>query len=135
EKVFRDLHELKLGSEGEPTVLRFSVEAQAMFREWMTEIQIEARSGKLSPVLESHLLKMPKTVASLALIFELIEGGRFEVGKTATLRALAWADYLRSHANRLYSSGTTMIEDGARLILERRHQLPDEFTVRDIYRK
>ena len=28
-----------------------------------------------------------------------------------------------------------MIEDGARLILERRHQLPDEFTLRDIYRK
>ncbi len=135
EKVFRDLHDLQLGSPGEPTVLRFSVAAQAMFREWMTEIQTEARSGKLSPVLESHLLKMPKTVASLALIFELIDGGRFEVGEHSTLRALAWADYLRSHANRLYSSGNTMIEDGARLILERRHQLPDEFTVRDIYRK
>lgn len=135
EKVFRDLHELKLGSEDEPTVLHFSAEAQAMFREWMTEIQMEARSGKLSPVLESHLLKMPKTVASLALIFEMIEGGRFEVGQTATLRALAWADYLRSHANRLYSSGNTMIEDGARLILERRHQLPDEFTVRNVHQK
>src|SRR5690606_23794554 len=47
----------------------------------------------------------------------------------------AWADYLRSHANRLYSSGDTMIEDGARLILERRHQLPDEFTMRSVYRK
>ena len=50
-------------------------------------------------------------------------------------RALAWADYLRSHANRLYSSGSSMIEDGARLILERRHQLPAEFTARDIYKK
>ena len=124
QKVFRDLHELQFGSSEDPRVLRFSASAQAMFREWMTEIQTEARSGKLSPVLESHLLKMPKTVASLALIFELIEGGRFEVGETSTLRALAWADYLRSHANRLYSSGNTMIEDGARLILERRHQLP-----------
>lgn len=134
-KVFRDLHELQLGSPDEPTVLRFSPSAQAMFREWMTEIQTDARSGNLSPVLESHILKMPKTVASLALIFELIEGGRFEVGEQSTLRALAWADYLRSHATRLYSSGNTMIEDGARLILERRHQLPDEFTAREIQRK
>jgi hypothetical protein len=37
-----------------------------MFKQWMTEIQTEARSGKLSSVLESHILKMPKTVAALA---------------------------------------------------------------------
>lgn len=135
EKVFRDLHELQLGSPDQPTVLRFSAAAQAMFQEWMTEIQTEARSGKLSPVLEAHLLKMPKTVASLALIFELIDGGRFEVGENSTLRALAWADYLRSHANRLYSSGNTVIEDGARLIIERRDQLPQQFTAREIQRK
>lgn len=135
EKVFRDLYGLALGKDDEPTVLHFSAAAQAMFQEWMTEIHTEALSGKLSPILQSHLLKMPKTVASLALIFELIEGGRTKVGKRATLRALAWAEYLRSHANRLYSSGNTMIEDGARLILERRRQLPEEFTVRDIYRK
>ena len=135
QKVFRDLHELQFGSSEDPRVLRFSASAQAMFREWMTEIQTEARSGKLSPVLESHLLKMPKTVASLALIFELIEGGRSEMGETSTLRALAWADYLRSHANRLYSSGNTLVEDGARLILERRHQLPGEFTVRSVHQR
>ena len=135
ERAFRALHDLKLGTSDEPTVLRFSSAAQMMFREWMTDIQTEARSGKLSPVLESHLLKMPKTVASLALIFELIDGGRFEVGEQSTLMALAWAEYLRTHANRLYSSGNTMIEDGARLIIERRSQLPEEFTVRDIYKK
>ncbi|MCO5139283.1 MAG: YfjI family protein [Shinella sp.] len=135
EKVFRDLHELELGRPDEPAVFRLSDNAQDIFRQWMEEIQTEARGGKLSPVLEAHLLKMPKTVASLALIFELVDGGRFEVREHAMLRALAWADYLRSHANRLYSSGNTMIEDGARLILERRHQLPEEFTARDIYKK
>jgi hypothetical protein len=134
-KAFRSLHDLKLGNPHQPKVMHFSPAAQGMFREWMTEIQMEVRSGKLSSVLESHLLKMPKTVASLALIFELLEGGRLEVGERSTLMALAWADYLRSHANRLYSSGNTMIEDGARLILERRHQLPEEFTVRAIHQK
>ncbi len=64
-----------------------------MFQQWMQEIQTDARSGKLSTVLESHLLEMPKTVASLALIFELVEGGRAEVGPDAMALALGWADF------------------------------------------
>jgi len=135
ENVFRDLHELNLGKPEEPMVFRLSNDAQDMFRQWMEEIQAEARSGNLSPVLEAHLLKMPKTVASLSLIFELVAGGRSDVGAIAMGRALGWADYLRSHANRLYSSGNTVIEDGARLILERRGQLPEEFTARSIHQK
>lgn len=123
------------GSPEQPQVLRFSIEAQRLFRAWMEELQTEARSGGLPSTLESHLLKMPATVASLALLFELIEGGRFEVRETAIRRALGWADYLRSHANRLYASGGTVAEDGARLILDRRSQLPSPFTARDILRK
>jgi hypothetical protein len=49
--------------------------------------------------------------------------------------ALGWADYLRSHANRLYSAGQIQAEDGARVIVERRHQLPAEFSARDVQRK
>ncbi|ERI14444.1 hypothetical protein O206_21945 [Ochrobactrum sp. EGD-AQ16] len=136
EAVFRDLHKLELGSSNNPAVFRLSPQAQGMFQQWMAEIQTEARSGKLSTILESHLLKMPKTVASLALIFELVEGGRSEVGSDAMALALGWADYLRSHTNRLYSAGSAVVvEDGARLILERRDMLPDEFTIRDIHQK
>jgi hypothetical protein len=134
-KVFRDLYDLRIGDTNKPAILRFSPEAQALFQEWMTEIQTEARSSTLPSTLESHLLKMPKTVATLALLFELIEGGRFEVSESAMRRALGWADYLRSHASRVYSSGETMAADGARVIVQRRHQLPEPFTPRDIQRK
>ena len=125
EKVFRDLYDLPMGDTYKPAILRFSPESQALFQQWMTEIQIKARSGSLPSTLESHMLKLPKTVATLALLFELIEGGRFEVNELAMRRALGWADYLLSHANRLYSAGETMAADGARLIVERRHQLPE----------
>ena len=135
EKTFRDLHNLAIGNPDNPAVLRFSPASQVLFREWMTEIQADARGGSLPSTLESHILKMPKTIASLALLFELIDGGRSEVNEIATRRALGWADYLRSHANRLYASGGTMAEDGARLIVERRRQLPPQFTPRDIQRK
>ena len=132
EDAFKTLHELELSGQ---SFMRFTSDAQAMFRTWMTETQAEARSGNLSTILESHILKMPNTIVSLALIFELLEGGRAAVGEVATGRALGWADYLRSHANRLYAAGDTMVETGAKLIVERRHLLPTHFTARDIQRK
>lgn len=135
EQTFRDLYNLPMGDTYKPAIFRFSPESQAMFQEWLTATQLEARSGLLPSTLESHILKMPKTVASLALLFELADGGRSEVNEAAMLRALGWADYLRSHANRLYSAGETMAADGARLIVQRRHQLPESFTLRDIQRK
>jgi hypothetical protein len=134
--AFRRLHDLRLPPTFDDyAVLHFSLSAQAMFQEWMTEIQTEARGGAVSSALESHLLKMPKTIAGLALLFELVDGGTETVGERAITRALGWADYLRSHANRIYAAGETMAEEGARLILARRHQLPSPFTGRDIYRK
>lgn len=116
-------------------MMRFSPSAQLMFRDWMEDIQAEARSGNVSSVMEAHLLKMPKTIASLALIFELVEGGRFNIGDMAMGMALVWAKYLASHAKRLYSAGQTMAQDGARLIIEQRNELPRLFTVRDIHQK
>lgn len=135
EKVFRDLHELAPGDTDNPAILHFSPESQPLFRQWMEEINADARSGSLSSVLESHILKMPETVASLAVLFELIDGGRCEVTEISMRRALDWADYLRSHASRLYALGETMAADGARLIVERRSHLPMPFTARDVHQK
>ena len=134
ETAFADLDALP-GTSDNPQVLRFSSEAQEMFKAWLTGINLEARSGTLASIMESHILKMPKTVASLALIFQLIDGGGFEVGEASLKRAIAWGDYLRTHAARLYAAGSTMADDGAKLIVERRAQLPPAFTVRDIQRK
>ncbi len=136
-KAFRDLHSLDLSKAdlGSPVAIRFDPIGQAMFQEWMTGIQIEARGAGLASAMESHLLKMPKTVAGLALLFEMVDGGRIEVGEAATRRALGWAEYLRSHANRIYAAGETMAEEGARLIIARREQLPVQFTGRDVHRK
>ena len=81
------------------------------------------------------MLKMPKTIASLAVLFELVDGGRGTVGLVAAARAFDWSDYLQTHATRLYTSGSVLAENGARLILARRKHLPALFTSRDIQRK
>jgi len=133
-QLFYWLHGLELGTDenGHPPAWRFTAEAQELFIEWMTEINLECRSGNLPPLMAEHLMKMPKTVGSLALLFALIEGDDGEVGKIATARALEWADFLRSHAERLYSAATNRDVEGARLILKRRDKLPNPFKVRQV---
>ncbi len=134
--VFKVIHNLKFDTEDEePRQFRFSKEAQELFIIWMNENQATARSKDIHAALESHILKMPKTIAGLALLFEIIDGGRETVGEEATARALDWADYLLSHAHRLYSLVMNHSIDGAKLLLERKSKLPNPFTARDIQRK
>lgn len=134
--AFDRLHALELPVEEEGSAcLRFSTDAQAMFIEWMEEIQTAARGDDMPEAMQSHLLKMPKTVSGLALLFELLDGGTESVGKVATARALDWADYLRTHANRLYSATTHGGIEGARLILKRKAKLPNPVKAREIHRR
>lgn len=135
-QAFYTLHALSFETkDGEPPAWRFTEQAQTVFIAWMEELHAEARSGDLPPALESHLLKAPKTVCALALLFALVDGEQDEVGHASTCRALAWADFLRSHTERLYSAVTGSQVAGARLIHQRRAKLPQPFTVRDVRRK
>ncbi len=82
--------------------MRFSDDAQDYFREWMQDLHTEARQGVFSAALEAHILKMPKTIASLALIFELVTGGRSDIGKMSLEKVFCWKEYLLSHVKRVY---------------------------------
>ncbi|MGQ3888468.1 YfjI family protein [Legionella sp. CNM-1927-20] len=134
--IFQSLHELSFDTAGgEPRYFRFTNEAQQLFINWMKEIQDAARCADIHPVLESHMLKMPQTIAGLALLFEIIDGGRDAVGIEATSKSLDWASYLLSHAKRLYSIALNDSLDGAKLILKRKSNLDDPLTARTIQRK
>ena len=133
--VIRALHNIRHRDADSPALtLRFSEEAQVLFRHWYEHIQIRARGDDVHPVMQAFMLKLPKTIASFALLFELIDGGREHVGVPAIERALLWAPYLESHANRLYSAANTRAISGAKLILARRGKLPGIFTAREIIR-
>ena len=120
-------------------VLRFCPEALAYFRDWREAHERRLRTGDLHPALESHFAKYRTLVPCLALIFHLVDcphGG--PVSAEATLRALAWSEYLAAHAARIYGSVTLPERTGARLIWKRLKtagSLPLVFTVRDIQRK
>ncbi len=135
EGVFRSFRDKRLGSPEQPLIMRFSPKAQVKFYEWFEHLHKEAKGGTHSESLQSHLLKMPKTIASLALIFELLDTGRLEIGLYAITTALRWTSYLLSHTKRLYAAHDTLTAERAKLIVERCNHLSDVFTARDIYRR
>lgn len=115
--------------------LRFDANAQGLFAEWRATLEIRLRSGDLSPALESHLSKYRKIVPSLALMNHLADGGSGSISEPATLRALALAEYLESHAQRAYAAGSESERAAAKAILARvrKADLADGFTARDVH--
>ena len=116
--------------------LRFSAEALSHFQEWHEALEKRLRSGELHPALESHYSKYRKLVPALALLIYLADDGRGEIGEDATLKALAWAEYLETHANRVYGAVTQAEVAAAKAILRRieRGDLQAPFTTRDVWR-
>jgi putative DNA primase/helicase len=88
--------------------------------------------------LVSHLAKYRKLTPALALVLALIDtpdsGGL--VGKTELIRTLAWGEYLRTPANRLYSAAAMPETTGAASLLKKiRWGLGAEFTPRHAAQK
>jgi phage/plasmid primase-like uncharacterized protein len=135
-EVFEEIYALKLSNDdAAPITFHFSESSQKLFISWMEKINKLARGNQIHSILESYILKMPQTIAGLALLFELINKGRERVEATATNMALMWADYLLSHAQKLYSNVINQSLKGAHLLLERKTKLHNPFTIREIQRK
>ena len=123
------------GPDGIP-YLRFDDEGLNLFREWRSDLETRLRSGDLHPALESHLAKYRKLVPGLALIIHLTNGYSGPIGRDAVLKALAWSEYLESHARRIYGYVSDVGIKAAECLLTKitKGKLQDEFTARDIYR-
>ena len=119
-----------------PTEYRFTPEAQAEFDEWRESFEKTLRRGEHHPAIESHLSKYRKLVPALALVCALADGEEV-VSLDSLLRALAWAEYLQSHAMRAYAAGTRIQTDSAKALLDKilDGKLTDGFTQRDVYLK
>ena len=119
--VFERLNQLLPATDTEPQEWRFSTEAQALFYEWWQPFETGIRGDELHPALVSHLAKWRKLIPALALIFALVDtpdtGG--VIHERELLRALAWGEYLRTHAERLYSAAVVPETSGAAALLNK----------------
>ncbi|MDY6830985.1 MAG: YfjI family protein, partial [Thermodesulfobacteriota bacterium] len=118
-----------------PPFLRFEPTALEHFQEWRGNLEKRLR-GELHPALESHFAKYRKLIPSIALICHLADGGTGPVTEKSTLRALAWSEYLESHAQRAYGSVSQPEISVAKAILRRikKGDLPGSFGSRDVWR-
>jgi putative DNA primase/helicase len=116
--------------------LRFDGAALELFLEWRIGLENRLRSGDLHPALESHFAKYRKLVPALSLIIHLAEGRTGPVGEDATLKALAWSEYLETHAIRAYNAVSVPEIASARAILKKIEsgELKSPFSSRDVLR-
>ena len=120
-EVFERLAALQPASDDEPTIWRFSDAAQALFVEWLVPFETEIRGEELHSAMVSHLSKYRKLIPALALVFAMVDtpdsGG--VIHERELLRALAMGEYLRSHAERLYSAAVIPETAGAAALLKK----------------
>lgn len=112
--------------------LRFDDAAQALFREWRTDLErrIKAEGAE---AMQGHLAKYRKLCPSLALVAHLLDVGAGPVGERAMLQAAGWCEYLESHARRLYGAAVAPEATAARLLAAKLAELPDPFTPKQVY--
>lgn len=138
-EVFDRLEATEPEADGEGRVkcLHFDDEALEMFVQWHTELEHLLRSDGMHPALESHLSKYRKLVPALAVVCALVDGRDDLVNATDLGRAIAWSEYLRSHAERIYAEGDNQTIENAKTIAGhiRRGALDDGFTASEVRRR
>ncbi|MBI5780738.1 MAG: DUF3987 domain-containing protein [Rhodocyclales bacterium] len=117
--VFERLNGLLPATDEHPKEWRFSPEAQADFYKWLVPFEEELRGDELHPALVSHLAKYRKLVPALALIFALVDTPDADgvIHEQELTKALAWSEYLRTHAERLYAAAVIPETTGAHALL------------------
>jgi putative DNA primase/helicase len=118
-EVFKGLAELEPANDTDPHVWHFDDAAQALFVEWLVPFETEIRGDDIHPAMVAHLSKYRKLIPALALVFALIDtpDSDYLIGEQALIRALAWGDYLRTHAERLYAAAVNPEAEAAALLL------------------
>ena len=97
----------------------------------------ETTERRVAPGGRKPFAKYRKLVPSLALLNHLSDGVSGPVGADALLAAIALAEYLETHAERAYSSGSNAELAAGTTILKRvrRRDIEGEFTARDIHQR
>lgn len=119
---------------------RFSEPAQKFFLTWLGDNRVKI-SQQEEPMIQQHLNKYDKLMASLALIFHLTEvlTGSIKPGPItleSAEMAAAWCAWLEEHARRIYAlAGASQQKGGVLAEKIQKRKLHSRFTEREIARK
>ena len=120
---------------------RFDDEAQAVFNEWLTELQTVKIKREDNPLMVEHFGKYRSLMPSLALIFHCIDiaDGKATgaVSERAAWLAVDWCAYLESHARRIYAMAESPEHEAAVRLADKikAGALPSPFNAKTVYLK
>lgn len=120
-----------------PFRLKFTADAQALFVEWLTDLETRLRADEISPFMQAHLAKYGKLMPALALLFSIADSSLEAVGLHHAQQAADWCEYLAHHARRVYASRISPERLAAMSLAQRLKKGwkrdKGTFTIRDVY--
>ena len=118
--------------------VHFSKEAQSVFSEWLTALEMEISSDDIHPAIESHLAKYRSLIPSLALLIHIgsYDDLSGDIQLDSLEKAIAWGLYLKSHALRVYNLAINNSAHLGKLLLDKikSGKLNNPFVIRDVKR-
>ncbi|MDP1667089.1 MAG: DUF3987 domain-containing protein [Methylobacter sp.] len=120
---------------------RFDEAGQAVFNEWLTNLQTVKIQQETNPLMIEHFGKFRSLMPSLALIFHSIDiadgKARGNVSAQAARLAVEWCGYLESHARRIYAMAESPEHEAAVRLADKIKAgiVPSPFTTKAIYDK
>ncbi len=129
------------GEYDERPYYHFSEAGQAVFNEWLEDLQKVKIKQEDNPLMVEHFGKYRSLMPSLALIFHLIDmaGGKpaGAVSEQAAKLSVKWCEYLESHARRIYTMTESPEYEAAIKLSEKikAGKLPNPFTIKKVYDK
>jgi hypothetical protein len=118
-------------------LFHFSSTGQQLFNAWYVQNEKQLTDGGLDPARQSHFAKYRSLIPALALLFHLLEGHSDSVCEDCVTRAIAFSEYLKKHANRIYASVSGHDHASTRVLAKRLldGQLSEGFTCRTLVLK
>jgi hypothetical protein len=119
----------------------FNEEAQLIFNDWLTTLQLEKLPQEENTFICEHLGKFRSLMPSLSLIFHLIDiadgTATGNVSAKAANLAVFWCKYLEAHARRIYSMSIAPEREAALILAKhiKKGDLPNPFTAKNVYDK
>jgi hypothetical protein len=119
----------------------FNEPAQAVFNDWLTNLQTVKIPSEDNPLMVEHFGKYRSLMPSLALIFHCIDIAdnkvSGQVSEKAALLAVRWCEYLETHARRIYAMAESPEHEAAVRLADKvkAGRLPSPFTAKDVYSK
>jgi 5S rRNA maturation endonuclease (ribonuclease M5) len=131
----------KQGEYDDRPYFRFDESGQAVFNDWLTELQTIKLQREENPLMVEHFGKFRSLMPSLALIFHCIDIADSKasgpVTAKAALLAVEWCKYLESHARRIYAMAESPEHEAAVRLADKikAKALPSPFTCKAVYDK